>query len=293
MGSGEYSSYDRQVRATTLGYKTKSASEIFTQRNINNAMNPHGITLRESRDSDEHPNSLAIVVALDVTGSMGSVPHHMVRDGLPTMMQTIIDAGTPDPQVLFLGIGDHTCDSAPLQVGQFESSDALLDKWLTTVYLEGGGGGNEGESYLLAWYFAGKYTEIDCLEKRGQKGLLFTIGDEPVLKSLSASDQKEIMGNGQYGDMSVMEILDLAKAKYDVYHIHICETWAGSRSSTKNDWKQILGDNFIEVQLKTQVPKIIAEIVAKSGRGKDQTAVKTEAATPVVNEITDEVEILL
>src|SRR6478752_7024935 len=40
---------------------------------IHDQMNPRGVT-RESRDSDQHPDSLAIGVIFDVTGSMGSVP---------------------------------------------------------------------------------------------------------------------------------------------------------------------------------------------------------------------------
>ena len=168
MGGGTYSSTTRHERAVTSGYYSKPKEEIFKQREINNAMNPYGISIRESRDSVEHPNSLAIILALDVTGSMGSIPHHLVKDGLPDIMQGIIDKGLKDPQLLFLAIGDHECgDKAPLQVGQFESSDELLDKWLTDVFLEGGGGSNEGESYLLAWYFASLHTSIDCLEKRG------------------------------------------------------------------------------------------------------------------------------
>ncbi|KKM94051.1 hypothetical protein LCGC14_1202110, partial [marine sediment metagenome] len=153
MGGGSYSVDDRMTRSISAGYHTKSRQEIFTQATINSAMNPHGITVRESRDSDEHPDSLAIVLALDVTGSMGSVPHYLVKDGLPHIVDGIIKSGIPDPQILFLGIGDHECDRSPLQVGQFESSDELLDKWLTDVWLEGGGGGNDGESYMLAWYF--------------------------------------------------------------------------------------------------------------------------------------------
>lgn len=74
MGGGIYSSLSRSVRSHALGYDVKSAAEIFQQKQINNAMNPHGIVVRESRDSVEHPKSLAIFLALDETGSMGSVP---------------------------------------------------------------------------------------------------------------------------------------------------------------------------------------------------------------------------
>ena len=261
MGSGTYSVSDRTARATTMGFYTSSASEIFKQRSINNAMNPNGIVIRESRDSEEHPNSVAIILALDVTGSMGSVPHHLVKDGLPNIMGAITEKGLKDPQLLFLAIGDHECDSSPLQVGQFESSDELLDKWLTDVYLEGGGGGNAGESYLLAWYFAANHTATDCFEKRNQKGFLFTIGDEPTLKSVPKRTLTEIMGDGQYDNYSASELLDKAREKYNVYHLHIKETGAGSRRETINGWKQLIGDNLIVIDKHEDVSSAIANVL--------------------------------
>ena len=221
MGGGSYSYTSRTTRATAMGYDTKSTQEIFASRSINSAMNPFGLGVRESCDSIEHPNSLAIIIALDVTGSMGSIPHFLVKEGLPLIMDNIIKGGIADPQVLFLGIGDHECDKAPLQVGQFESSDALLDKWLTDIYLEGGGGGNGGESYLLAWYLAANHTKIDCFDKRGQKGILFTIGDEPTLKDIPSHYLKRIFGGTQYSNEVANELYDKAREKYDVYHIHI------------------------------------------------------------------------
>lgn len=264
MGGGVYSSVTRAYRATTLGYDTKTSEEIFTQRSINNAMNPHKVTFREARDSKEHPFSVPIILALDVTGSMGSIPHYLVKEGLPKMMDGIIQAGIEDPQVLFMGIGDHECDDSPLQVGQFESSDELLDKWLTDVYLEGGGGGNDGESYHLAWYFAGYHTVTDSWEKRDQKGFLFTVGDEPVLERIPGSKLQKIMGFDQYNDQSALELLDKARESYHVYHLHIKETMSGSRSHVINGWKELMSDNLIIVNNKEDVAKIIAETVVNS-----------------------------
>jgi hypothetical protein len=262
MGGGSYSFSSRTARANAKGYATKSSSEIFESRQINNAMSPFGVHMRESRDSEEHPNSLAIVLALDVTGSMGSVPHFLVKEGLPSIMEKIIDNGIKDPQLLFMGIGDHEVDEAPLQIGQFESSDELLDKWLTDIYLEGGGGGNEGESYLLAWYFAAYHTLIDCLEKRGQKGYLFTVGDEPVLSSVPARFLKQLMGDGQYEDFTSDKLIEKASEKYHVYHIHIKETASGSRPEVMDGWKQLLADNLLIAEKRIHVDSIISNIVS-------------------------------
>jgi len=261
MGSGSYSSKSRTSRATSMGYDTKPREEIFTERQVNNAMNPNGIKVRESRDSKEHPNSLAIILALDVTGSMGSIPHYLVKEGLPNIMAGIIQRGVADPQMLFLGFGDHTCDKAPLQVGQFESSDELLDKWLTTIYLEGGGGGNPGESYMLPWYFAAYHTSIDCYEKHKQKGFLFTVGDEPVLKDVPASFLKKLMGDGQYENFRSEVLLDKAREKYIVKHLHLREGANGNRQEVIDGWKQIMGGDLIIVGRKEDIATIITDTV--------------------------------
>lgn len=282
MGFGFYSTDMRSLRACSLGYTTKSAGEIFTQRNINSAMNPHGVLLRESRDSKEHPDSIAIGLALDVTGSMGSVPHHLVKEGLPSIVDTLIKKGVKDPQILFMGIGDHECDSSPLQVGQFESSDELLDKWLTEIYLEGGGGGNSGESYLLAWYFAGYRTAIDCFEKRKTKGFLFTIGDEPCLRKISKSAIKEIMGDGQYEDFSSNVLLEKARQLYEVYHIHVKETGSGSREYVMDDWRQLMNDNLIIANRHTEIPELIANKIIEKLNVKKPETIEQSSKTDII-----------
>ncbi|THB64866.1 MAG: hypothetical protein D6B27_09610 [Gammaproteobacteria bacterium] len=266
MGGGSYSVSSYTARAKAKGFHEKSVSEIFTQRQLNNAMNPKGIKVRESRDSDEHPNSVPIIIALDTTGSMGNIPHELVQDGLNKVMGSLLQNGIADPQVLFLGVGDHECDNAPLQVGQFESSDELLEKWLTAVYLERGGGGNSGESYLLSWFFAGNYTAIDSFEKRGKKGFLFTIGDEPTLRNLPADAQREIMGDGQYSDLTVEQTLEKAREKYFVYHIHLTETASGSRPEYQDDWKQLIGQDLVIVDDRREIPSTIADIVLQNTR---------------------------
>lgn len=262
MGYGKYSSVDREIRAAASGYYTKTRDEIFVQnqkRQIHESMDPSKALLREARDSEAHPNSFPIILALDVTGSMGHIPHELVKDGLPKIVSGIIQRSTPDPQLLFLAIGDHECDRYPLQVGQFECGDEEMDMWLTRTYIEGGGGGNAGESYLLAWYFAANHTVTDAWEKRKQKGIIFTIGDEPCLSGLPASALKEIMGDGGQTTLTDKNLLEMAQEKYDVYHLHILEGSAGQISI--GYWKKLLGQNCIEVPDYTKVPDAIVDIV--------------------------------
>jgi hypothetical protein len=262
MGSTSYSHENRLSRAVTSGYFSKSADDIFEQnrkRMIHETMEPKTALLRESRDSEVHPNSVPIIFALDVTGSMGKIPHYLVKDGLPNMIQNIINKGVLDPQVLFLGIGDHAYDRHPLQVGQFESGDTEMDLWLTRTYIESGGGSNEGESYLLAWYFAANHTSIDSWEKRQQKGFIFTVGDEPTLSTLPSRVVNELMGTGGQVTYTEKELLEKAQERYNVFHLHVMEG-NGGRNSLRH-WKTLLGDNCIEVSNHREISNIVAQIV--------------------------------
>jgi hypothetical protein len=280
MGGGSFSYSTAVTRSTS--YAGKSTNAIFQSnidKKINNAMDPYGIKFRESRDSEEHPNSFPIIINLDVTGSMGSIPLWLVKESLPEIMKKIIDAGIPDPQVLFTAIGDHTCDNAPLQVGQFESSDELLDHWLTKVWLESGGGGNDGESYLLAWYFAANHTVHDSLDIRNQKGVCITIGDEKTLQDLSKKNLENIMGPGQYGNVTYHQLLEQAEKKYHCHHIHVLETRAGQDTSTQNQWKQLMGNNLHMVQRKEDIEDLIAKIVISAANKVVTTHVRADSST--------------
>jgi hypothetical protein len=261
MGYGGYSQEDRLERSVSLGYHTKAVHEIFNQRGIKEAMSPYGMTIRESRDSDEHPNSVAIIIALDVTGSMERIPHKLVKDGLPTIMANIISAGIPDPQVMFIAIGDHKCDFAPLQVGQFESNDALLDHWLTTVWLEGHGGANNGESYSLAHYLAARYTSIDCFEKRKQKGILITIGDEFNHSSFNSGDIEELFGVTEQSSHAASDLIAEAQESYHVFHLHVKEGSNGTNPRIIDSWKKALGENCVVVNNSLDIPMVISKLI--------------------------------
>ena len=282
MGYASYSCEDRGVRASSMGYFSKSDDEIFTQnaeQMIHESMNPKQALLRECRDSEAHPNTVPIILSLDVTGSMGKIPMNLIQHGLPNMMSSMIQNGVKDAALLFLAVGDHECDHAPLQVGQFESGDAELDTWLTRTWLEGRGGANEGESYLLPWYFAANHTSIDSFDKRGEKGFLFTIGDEPSLKNLPANVITGLMGDGAQKGFTDAELLEAARKKYHVFHLHITETSAGSSHETLEYWQQLLGANRIPVDDYRNIPTVVSDIVIKTRKA---TGHRDQAVDPNV-----------
>jgi len=242
-----------------------SVDDIFTNNKSGRAagsMLPAGVQFRESRDSDIHPESLSIAVFLDVTGSMGRIPEILVREKLGSLMNTLISHGVLHPQILFGGIGDHLADEFPLQIGQFESGTEELDKWLTEIFLEGGGGGQNRESYLLAWLFAARHTSSDCFEKRGQKGFLFTIGDESNWDILEKASLKKIMGYPEAVDLTDQQLLEEVQRSYHVFHIHINEASYKDDPAVLGYWRGMLGERLIVLNNYNAIAETIAATVA-------------------------------
>ena len=260
MGGGSYDPIASRSRSTTY-YQTMSREEVFKQRKIDPEMDPKKITVRESRDSEEHPESFPIIIALDETGSMGHIPELIIKNVLPDIMESILNAGVKDPQVMFMGIGDCCfMEQAPLQVGQFESSDELMEKWLTKVYLEGKGGGNRHESYPLAWYFADHHIVTDAWEKRQQKGVLITIGDESCQKILLKEQLSKYLNDNVEEDIVSSKLLESVRERWNVFHIH-CN--GGSYRASQTNWEKLLGTGLVVSMaddgsdIKDIIPKLI------------------------------------
>src|SRR5215831_2581411 len=99
MGYGNYSheAHEALVRRRA-GF---GVEQVFQQRTCHPLMNPRGVKVRESHDSPDHPASLGIVFALDVTGSMGVIPKQLATSELPGFRKTLQACKVQDPQILF------------------------------------------------------------------------------------------------------------------------------------------------------------------------------------------------
>jgi hypothetical protein len=240
MGSGNYS---HEAHEALLRSRASVPTEqVFSQRNCHPLMNPKGVLVRECRDSADHPASLGVVFALDVTGSMGDIPRALATKELPKFMKVLVDAKVADPQILFMAVGDATSDRAPLQVGQFESTAQLMDQWLTWSYLEGGGGGTGEESYELALYFLAQHTEMDCFVKRKKRGYVFVTGDENPYPALSRHVAEAVLGDHVDDDLPVDAIVaELQKTYVPFFLIPDLER----RKRCEDKWRQLLGDHVL------------------------------------------------
>lgn len=257
MGYGNYS-FDAHA-ALTAGRTNQAGTEIFRQTQCHPLMNPQGIKVRECRDSAEHPESLGIAFALDVTGSMGDIPELLARKELPSFMRLLNACGIAHPQLMFLMIGDATSDGAALQVGQFESTAELMDQWLTWSYLEGGGGGTGEESYELAFYIAAQHTDMDNWVKRRNKGYLFLTGDELPYPAVSRHQIEALVGEKLDEDIPIEEVIAAAA---ETYHVFFLIPDLHRRRGCEPRWRQLLGDHTICMESAADTCAVAAAIVA-------------------------------
>lgn len=256
MGSGNYS-YAAHA-AITADRAHRSASEVFSQTQCHALMNPKGLKVRECRDSADHPNSLGIVFALDVTGSMGDIPELLAKQELPNFMKLLTAFGIVDPQLMFMAIGDATSDNASLQVGQFESTAPLIDQWLTWSYLEGGGGGSGEESYDLAFYTAAQHTDMDNWVKRKKKGYLFITGDELPYPAVSRHQVEGLIGEKLDEDIPIEEVIAAAA---ETYHLFFLIPDLQRRQACESRWRELLGDHTICMESPLDACSVAAAIV--------------------------------
>lgn len=272
MGTARWNPSDWSAYAASTSRKTTDA--VFTSRSLDNDLNPFGVVTRESRDSDLNPESTAIIVGLDVTGSMGMIADALARKGLGTMVEEIL-ARKPvtDPHMMCLGIGDVLYDQAPLQATQFEA-DIRIARQLERLWLEKGGGGNACESYNLPWYFAAMHTSIDCFEKRGKKGYLFTVGDEEPPCDLPAKAIARFIGDRVQRDFDSHELLTMVSRMYHVFHI-IVEEGSHARHDprgVRNTWTHLLGQRVIGLSDHTKLAEVIVSAI-EVNEGHDQDRV--------------------
>jgi hypothetical protein len=166
---------------------------------------------------------------------------------------------------MVLGVGDvEAGDTAPLQATQFEADIRIADQ-MTQIYLEGGGGGNDHESYLLPWYFAAFHTKIDSMPKRGKKGYLFTIGDEMPQTVLKASDVKKVLGYQPQVDLTAQDLLDKVSQNYHVFHLLVAEgnfmRLPSRRDAAIREWKNLLGQQALLLEDHTKLAEVIVSAI--------------------------------
>ena len=210
------SSLGREYDTTTLRASVKSVQEAYKQTRLHPSLNPRGV-IRECVNNEEHPNTIPVILALDVTGSMGNACKE-VAEALGVIMVDLYKK-FKDIEICIMGIGDLAYDDAPIQISQFES-DIRIAEALDKVWMEHGGGGNTYESYTAAWYMALRHTKLDC-HKQGRKGIIITMGDEALNPYLPQEELEAVTGDYLQDDVETPDLYEEASKKFDIFHIAV------------------------------------------------------------------------
>ena len=264
MGGGSwttqsFTSYSTVTKGATLNSRgvldtSMSNQEMFKARRVDKALNPYNV-MRECRDSEEHPETTPVILALDVTGSMGDAAVEVAKK-LNVIMTKLYDQ-VKDVEFMIMGIGDLYCDNGPIQISQFES-DIRIAEQLDKLWFEFGGGGNMSESYTAAWYMGSRHCDLDCW-KRGKKGIIITMGDERLNPYLPEQSLMLQTGDDLEADVETKNLYEEVSEKFDIYHIHVDHGRNWDNDGIIKSF-EILGDNFKRANM-DNIADVIVDII--------------------------------
>lgn len=273
MGCGSWTSASFKSYSKSVGrFVSKSGvidsdysnQEMFKARYLDSALDPKNV-IRECCDSEEHPNTLPVILALDVTGSMGEAAVEVAKKLNVIMTKLYKDA--KDVEFMIMGIGDLAYDDCPIQVSQFES-DIRIAEQLDKIYFEFGGGGNSFESYTVAWYFGSRHTKLDCLN-RGRKGIIITMGDEQLNPYLPYKGRghglSEVTGDNLQSDVETKDLYEEASKKFNIYHLDVNHGRRWDEAEIEKSYKKYLDDtHFRKVTMDSITNEIVDIIVSEA-----------------------------
>ena len=249
-----------------------SDRQIFTQSRLSPLLDPKNV-MRECCDCPEHPNSVPVILALDVTGSMGSASAEVAKKMNEVM--TKLYRRVNGVEFMIMGIGDLSYDRAPIQISQFES-DIRIAEQLDLVYMEHGGGGNAFESYTAAWYMGLRHARLDAW-KRGQKGLIITMGDEPLNPYLPRGPLSAVTGDCLQSDVETPALYEEAIRKYELYHLHVIhDRFNTYLEDVKASFGALLPEGHTKIVGLNDISRTLTDIVldfAESARQSEKAVV--------------------
>ena len=271
MGNGSWttSAYDayttstRGMGAVTYATSNLSTSQIYKAHSLSKMLDPYNI-VRACHDTEEHPETLPVILALDVTGSMGGAAKRVNQKLNEIMTELYNDPNVRDVEFCVMGIGDLECDDAPIQMSQFES-DIRIAEQNDKIWFEAGGGGNRYESYTAAWYMGARHCDLHCWN-RGKKGIIITLGDELPNPYLPKNQLNAVTGDKVQDDVKTRDLYAEASEKFNIYHIAINDEESSYRYYKREldpQWKELLGDNFT-VETLNSLPMRIVNIIKEN-----------------------------
>lgn len=289
MGSGRWTKecfvrYSAKLGRSYAEDTGRVSGQTYKARKIDKSLDPREFTVRECVNTEEHPNTIPVILALDVTGSMGEACSETAA-ALGVIVSNLYNKIT-DVEFCVMGIGDLAYDDAPVQMSQFES-DIRIAEALDKIYMEHGGGGNRFESYTAAWYMGLKRTKLDCYDLQGRKGIIITMGDEPLNPYLPYNELNSDTNAKEQADIETGDLYVQASEKFDIFHIAVDspqDCYAHYKEDIEKSFGQILGSN-LKVATINNLAQVIEECIMTSVNGTSATPTNGTTATNENGEI--------
>lgn len=271
MGAGSFSYQAFADYSTSSGklYDTitgRVSGQVYKARSLDASLDPRAFKIRECVNTEEHPNTIPVILALDVTGSMGDACNE-TASALGVIITNLYKK-YKDIEFCIMGIGDLAYDMGPIQMSQFES-DVRIAEALDKVWMEHGGGGNAFESYTAAWYMGLKRTKLDCFDKQGRKGIIITMGDEPLNPYLPANKLNSAIDATEQADIETEELWKEATKKFDIFHIAVDspnDCYSHYKGSIEESFGKLMGSHY-KVSSINSLAQVIESCIEESVGG--------------------------
>eukprot|EP00658_Telonema_sp_P-2_P033014 TRINITY_DN24323_c0_g1_i1.p1 TRINITY_DN24323_c0_g1~~TRINITY_DN24323_c0_g1_i1.p1 ORF type:complete len:409 (+),score=116.12 TRINITY_DN24323_c0_g1_i1:257-1483(+) len=235
MGGGYYDERDMEEAApvAAAGY-TEQAARALAQTSLHPEADPVSQRLVCS-------NQTGVVMAVDVTGSMGDWTK-IIWDKLPMFYgQIMLQNYLNDPAISFAAIGDACDGVAPLQVCQF-AQGGQLDAEIGKIWTFQAGGGNEIESYDLAAFY---YTYMVEMPRTDTKPFFFFTGDEGVYPSIRREWIAEKLGVDVEKVPTMKDLFRDLRTKFHVFMLYKPYSIESKRQEIYQSWEQLIGGESI------------------------------------------------
>jgi hypothetical protein len=210
-----------------------------------------------------------MVIAIDVTGSMGEWPKVMFSK-LPYLEMEAKEYLGSTMQISWAGVGDVFSDQYPLQVRPFTSGPDLKTR-MEELVIEGNGGSNYHESYDLAALYYARNVNMP----KAVRPIFIFIGDEGLYEQADKAGAAKWSRVNLSARLPLEQIVNELQQKFSVYVIRKpygshYDRRRGTDAPSAQDqtihkqWVELLGaDHVVMLPDASRVVDVIFGILAK------------------------------
>jgi len=181
--------------------------------------------------------------------------------------QIMIHKYLQNPSISFCAIGDHTSDDVPLQCSEFGQGKGV-DQLLSKMFLEGGGGDNQHESYELSAFF---YQE-HCSLRNHDYPFFFVTGDEGYWDQIQEKALSGVLGSKLGKNIKAIDVWKKLQTKYNVFLIKKAFWNTNYEYGILTQWQGALGmERVLEITSpKACIDIMLGAIAITTGTSLDQ-----------------------